>query len=157
MTEKKLCKTHDFQYYAEINDEGWKCCNCQYKPPHDEQEKMNKDIKRLEMKIFGIADDLNSQHFIYISNGSTGEAIQSNVYYECKKAKRFDQLFIVQKIVTDPNVDMSRFNKEPMDIILDDLRQQFKPDQLMDLIQRISSLKEMESIMKDKQAEENDE
>ena len=99
------CLIHDFQYYtAKCNDDGWMCVICKYKPPQPEQDRLSKE--NFWLKLFGVIDDLNEHGFIYIPNGSTGEAIMSNVMGACQRAKRYDQLFIVQQTVIDGNIDL---------------------------------------------------
>ena len=104
----KPCK-HDWQYYILPKEKGtcgWTCINCQLHYDKDSPEAKTLDDQLLSMKVFGIASDLFDQGFIYISNGSTGEAVNYNVCGRCRSMKRSDQLFIIAQIVQDSNIDL---------------------------------------------------
>jgi len=95
------CEHINVQYYPALNDAGWRCLDCNtefgFRPDLDKGQ--------LDMKIFGLLHDLNEGHFVYVANGTTGAVIQENIRLECEKAQRYDQQFIIQQIMKEPNLN----------------------------------------------------
>lgn len=89
-------------YYPSINEGGWQ-----------EVGKVNKklssrpdlDKKLIFCKVRGILTSLHTNKLIYISNGSLGDCIATNVVKQCRKRARYDQYSIMHFIMQDPNLN----------------------------------------------------
>ena len=87
-------------YYPAINEKGWKCVDCK------EELGFRPDLDRslIWKKVDGLLQDLHGHNFLYVSNGSMGEAITHNVVAECQKRDRYDQHTILALLICDPNI-----------------------------------------------------
>ncbi len=54
---------HDFYYYLATNEDGWKCCNCDFIPGEDLGYSAELDVDQIERKIEGILQDLHEFNF----------------------------------------------------------------------------------------------
>jgi hypothetical protein len=88
-------------YCNSSNEDGWRCsCGKElgFKPDLDKE--------LIYGKINGLLSDLHENKFIHVSNGTQGEFIVMNVLNECEKQDRYDQLFIIQQILSESNIDV---------------------------------------------------
>ena len=102
ISEKKCCKNiSNTFYYPAINEEGWKC-SCGFKFGF----RPDLDKKMLYTKIDGILQDLVSNGFVWVSNGTSGICIVNNVMQRCLKEDRFDQYSILLFLFQEGNIDV---------------------------------------------------
>lgn len=94
MPDEKLCN-HEYHYFAATNEDGWKCSWCQHKPGEPPGFSPELDRARLEFKVFALLSDLTNADLVYVSNGTSGDAIVSEVEKRCRKEQRYDQYSIL--------------------------------------------------------------
>lgn len=87
------CK-HEFQYYLESNEAGWRCCLCEHKPGEPTGFSPELDRVQLERKVFAVLDGLHNADVIYISNGTGGDMLMADVAERCREVNRYDQYSI---------------------------------------------------------------
>ncbi len=83
-----------------LNEEGWECLDC------DEVFGFRPDLDRshIEIKVYCILMGFHESNLIYISNGTMGEIITSNVAARCRDERKYDQKNILRFILDDPNM-----------------------------------------------------
>jgi hypothetical protein len=86
---------HEFYYYPETNEAGWRCSACKFKPGEPAGFSPELDRSRTDMKVMSMLMDLTEQDLVSVSNGEHGEAIALAVTKRCHAAKRFDQYSIL--------------------------------------------------------------
>lgn len=110
MPDGKPCE-HDYHYFAEINEAGWRCPICGDKPGEPPGFSPQLDRKRLEMKVFAMLNTLHDADLIYISNGTMGDAVVDAVGARCWNEKRFDQysiLLFILELMADSHAEYWR-------------------------------------------------
>lgn len=98
--KKNNCKHEDVHYYSCINEDGWKCVNCNEKLGY----RPDLDVEQIFIKVFGILHDMTAACIVHVSNGTTGDFITSNVAERCKEEDLYDQYSIARFIIEDPNL-----------------------------------------------------
>lgn len=95
---KHECK-HEFYWYPAINETGWKCSSCDFKP--GEPPGFDPKLDRLDIhgKVYAILSDMHDANLVYVSNGSMGDGLTSRVANACHKRNRYDQETIIREIM----------------------------------------------------------
>lgn len=86
------CEKGDYWYFPSINEEGWKCLNCNgLFPGEPAGYSPTLDVERIDDKVNGLLLDLHEAGFCHISNGSEGDVLVRMISNRCKNENRFDQ------------------------------------------------------------------
>lgn len=88
-------------WFPTLNEEGWLCLQC------DTKLGFRPDLDReyLFVKIRDILTTMVEAGLEYVSNGTTGDFICTNVMGECQEKGFYSQEFILLSIMQEPNVD----------------------------------------------------
>lgn len=104
-TTPETCE-HDFHWYAAApNETGWKCCACGHQPGEPAGFDPHLDVAEIGRKVFGLLHDLHAAKLIYVSNSSMGDGIESDVARQCREAGRYDQTFILSRLLASDGSD----------------------------------------------------
>ena len=109
---------HEFYYYLAVNEEGWRCCACRFKPGDPPGFCPELDVAQLYTKVGGIMHDLCDAHVIYVSNGTAGDGLTGDIVARCKAEGRYDQESIALFILESSAPGHSRYWKPITDGIL---------------------------------------
>jgi hypothetical protein len=109
---------HEFYYYLSVNEEGWRCCSCDFKPGEPPGFCPELDRDRLYTKVSGILHDIHDANIIYVSNGTAGDGLTSFIVERCKEEGRYDQESIALFILESSAPGHSRYWKPITDGIL---------------------------------------
>lgn len=92
--------THDYHYYLETNEAGWRCVCCHHKPGDPPGYSPELDREEIGRKVMAVLMDLDNAKVVSVSNGSHGDWIEARTAERCHKENRFDQysiaLFILE-------------------------------------------------------------
>lgn len=94
------CK-HDglYWYAAPANEQGWRCADCGWQPGEPPGFSPAHDRSRLWTKVWCIVHDLHEAKIIYVSNGSGGDALSTEVARECQARDLYDSVSIARVIL----------------------------------------------------------
>lgn len=95
---KKACE-HEFFWYAATNEDGWKCCSCDYKPGEPPGFSPSLDREMISTKVDCILHDLHDAGFVHVSNGSEGDGIANHISKICERKQTFDSYSILRLIM----------------------------------------------------------
>jgi hypothetical protein len=84
-----------------LNEAGWECLDCDA----DLGFRPDLDRSHTEIKTHCILMDFHESKLIYVSNGTMGEVIASNVAWRCRIENRYDQKSILRFILDDANMN----------------------------------------------------
>ncbi len=88
------CKHESTYYYPSVNDDGWRCVDCDTEFGKNE----GIDKKLIYTKVRGLLHDLHEAKLIYVSNGTDGDCITSIVCDSFQKDNDFSQGYIIYQI-----------------------------------------------------------
>ncbi len=85
---------HEYHWYPAPNENGWKCCLCDYQPgePTGFSPQLDRDL--IQTKVFGILQDLSMANIVYVSNSSHGDSLVGIVAKRCRTEDTYDQYSI---------------------------------------------------------------
>jgi hypothetical protein len=89
------CAEHNYHYYPSVNEDGWRCVDCDYKPGEPAGYSPETDRREIWTKVYGILMDACDAKLIHISNGSGADALASIVAKRCETEGRYDQYSIL--------------------------------------------------------------
>lgn len=102
---------HEFYYYLNGNEEGWKC-RCGFVPGEPSGFSPALDRQLIETKVGGILMDMHNANLVYISNGSHGDYIEARVVDRCRKRGLFDQYSIARFILDELQPSHAKYWKK---------------------------------------------
>lgn len=106
--ENNKCQHKETQYEPTINEDGWICMNCRAKLGF----RPDLDRRDTRWKIFAILNIIHDNRIDYVSNGSEEDGIMWGVAQDCKKANRYDQNYIAQRIMAHMDIGEGKYWKE---------------------------------------------
>lgn len=99
------CKEHNYHYFPEINEAGWRCVDCDHKPGEPAGYSPQLDRELIKFKVGAILHDAHDANLIYISNGSQADYLGAVVSDKCQREGRFDQysilLFLLEQLTPE--------------------------------------------------------
>lgn len=90
---------HDFYYYPALNEAGWKCLTCNFKPGEPEGFSPLLDRDLVYEKIESLAESLTEGDIFCISNSTEADLMISEVVDRCISNGYFDQTSIVKYLL----------------------------------------------------------
>lgn len=94
--------THDYHWYPETNEEGWRCCMCEHRPGEPAGFSPQHDRELIGRKVDAVLTALHDADVIYVSNIEHGEHLMLTVAARCERRKRYDQysiaLFVLEEM-----------------------------------------------------------
>ena len=93
--ECPTCRNNVFWYPA-INEAGWKCCGCGYRPGEPAGFDPQRDRDDIYGKCFAILTDLADSNLLSVSNGSMAESMALSAARKCREAGLYDQTTIIR-------------------------------------------------------------
>lgn len=90
---------HEFYYYPAVNEDGWKCVACGFKPGEEPGYDPNLDERLVNDKVNGLMMDMMEANLIYISNNDMGSALAHTVTQRCRNEGLYDQYAIIRFIM----------------------------------------------------------
>lgn len=119
MAESKRPCVHEFYYYLETNEAGWRCANCKHCPGEPPGFCPALDRSETFNKVNGLLLELYNAKFVYISNGSHGLSLAETITARCREEGRFDQYSILLFILEALTPRHAAFWKKISDGVLD--------------------------------------
>jgi hypothetical protein len=90
---------HEYYYYPDTNEEGWKCVGCNDRPGEPPGFSPYLDRQLINIKAESLLMDLCRNDLIYISNNSEGEYLTASVAEKCRASNLYDQYSILHFIL----------------------------------------------------------
>lgn len=109
---------HDFYYYLDTNEEGWRCCSCAYRPGEPQGFSPELDRSHTYQKVMGILLDLHNGDFVHVSNGTHGECLQEMVTERCRREGIYDQYSITLFLLEALTASHQKYWKEVSDGVI---------------------------------------
>ena len=92
----ETCEHELYWYGAPANEQGWKCCSCDFKPGEPPGFSPHHDRELLSVKIDSILQDLFSASIVYVSNSCAGEALVEMAHSMCIVNDTYDSVSIAR-------------------------------------------------------------
>jgi hypothetical protein len=104
-------------YYPADNEQGWKCSRCGWKPGEPEGYSPQHDRALIEIKVWGILNDLFDSSLIYVSNGTAAAGLVSSIADRCREIGQYDQTTIC-RLIFEADAGHEKYWKELSDSII---------------------------------------
>lgn len=110
---------HEVFWYPEPNEEGWRCCACDFRPGEPPGFDPQRDRDEIGRKVGCILRDMHEAHVVYISNGSMGDGIERSVAARCEAAGVFDSYSIALYILEALTPGHAKYWREVSEGVID--------------------------------------
>lgn len=100
MTDQSTCTHNGLCWYAApATEAGWKCADCSWQPGEPPGFSPQHDRSHLSTKVWCITNDLHDASIIYVSNGTSGDALAAAATTLCQQRKLYDSTSIARVIL----------------------------------------------------------